>query len=262
MNYGRGGNLGWIVSPTALQHNQRTNEVTQGEFTMPLQRHARLTLFALTLVYVALIVAGGTNVRVAFQVPHDSTSAPAYVAQHMWAIQWGSFCEFASAILLGIFMAVTVSRLRSPGNRAAAEQVAALGGIATPIMLIGSALSTWSLTRPGVAAASGAVAALQSIGFDGGGPGFAVFLGLFAAGVSVFAGMRKLIPSWLMWLGIVVAAAGELSSLTLLNFTAGYFIPVARFLSIAWMLGLALKLPGALPVVSEGGSGSTGRLEQ
>jgi hypothetical protein len=213
---------------------------------MPHQRHARLSLLALTLVYVALMMLGGTNVRIAFQVPHDSAIAPAFVAQHIWAIQWGSFCEFVSAIALGIFMAVSISRLRSQGIPGAGEQVAALGGIATPIMLIGSALATWSLTRPGVAAASGGVAALQSIGFDGGGPGFAAFIGLFIAGVSVSAGMRKRIPGWLMWLGIVVAAAGEFSSLTLLNFTAGYFIPVARFLSIVWMFGLALQLPAEI----------------
>jgi hypothetical protein len=222
---------------------------------MPLQRRARLSLLALTLVYVALMMAGGTNVRAAFQVPHDSAIATAFVTQHSWAIRWGSFCELASAIPLGIFMAVSISRLRFQGIPAAGEQVAALGGIATPIMLIGSALATWSLTRPGVAAASGSVAALQSIGFDGGGPGFAVFLGLFVAGVSVSAGMHKLIPRWLTWLGIVVAAAGELSSLTLLNFTAGYFIPAARFLSIVWMFALALTLPTALPVVNDGGSG-------
>ena len=47
-----------------------------------------------------------------------------------------------------------------------------------------------------------------------------MFLGLFIAGVSVTGGLHKLIPRWLMWLGIVVAAAGELSSLTLLNFEA------------------------------------------
>ena len=94
-----------------------------------------------------------------------------------------------------------------------------------------------------MAALTGSVAALQSLGFDGGGPGFAVFLGLFVAGVSLAAGMNKLFPRWLLWLGLVVATAGELSSLTLLNFTAGYFIPVARFLSIVWMLGLAFKLP-------------------
>lgn len=143
-------------------------------------------------------------------------------------------------------MALSIGLLRFSGTRSVGEQIAAQGGIATPMMLIGSALATWSLTRPGVAAAPGAVQALQSLGFDGGGPGFAVFLGLFVAGVSVAAGMNKLFPRWLMWLGMVVAAAGELSSLTLLNFTAGYFIPVARFLSIAWMLCFALKLSTAV----------------
>ena len=215
---------------------------------MPLQRHAGPSLLVLTLVYVALLIAGGANLRTAFHVPHDSAIAAAFVAQHSRAIRWGSFCEFGSAIPLGIFMAVSISRLRFLGIRAAGEQIAALGGIATPIMLSGSAMATWSLTRPGVAAAPGAVEALQSIGFGGGGPGFAVFLGLFVAGVSVSAGLYKLIPRWLMWLGIVVAAAGELSSLTLLTFTAGYFIPVARFLSIVWMFGLALKLPVTLPL--------------
>jgi hypothetical protein len=95
---------------------------------------------------------------------------------------------------------------------------------------------------------TGAVVALQSLGFDGGGPGFAIFLGLFVGGVSVSAGTQKLLPRWLIWLGIVVAAAGGLSSLTLLNFTAGYFIPVARMLSIVWMFGLAWKLPEVLPL--------------
>jgi hypothetical protein len=155
------------------------------------------SLLALTLVYVASMIAGGANVTVAFEVPHDSAIAAAFVAQHIEAMRWGSFFELGSAIPLGIFIAVSIIRLRLPGIRAAGRQVAALGGVATPIMLIGSALATWSMTRPGVAAAPGAVAVLQSIGFDGGGPGFAVFLGLFVAGVSVSAGMNKLLPCWL-----------------------------------------------------------------
>jgi hypothetical protein len=178
-------------------------------------------------------------------VPHNSAAAAAFVAQHIAEIRRGSFFELFSAMLLGIFMALSISRLRFSGTYAGAKQIATLGAIATPIVLAGSALATWSLTRPGVAAASGAVEVLQSIGFDGGGPGFAVFLGLFVAGLSVSAGQCELIPRWLMWLGMVVAAAGELSSLTLLAFTAGYFIPVARFLSILWMACISLKLPTA-----------------
>lgn len=214
---------------------------------MPLQRHAGPSLLVLTLVYIALFAASGSKVSVAFHVPHDAATAPAFVAQNNGAIRWGSFFELGSAIPLGIFMAVSISRLRFLGIRAAGEQIAALGGIATPIMLAGSALATWSLTRPGVAAAPGAVQALQSLGFDGGGPGFAVFLGLFLAGVSVSAGMSKLIPRWLMVLGIVLAVAGELSSFTLVNFNAGYFIPVTRYLSIIWMIGVSLTLPSTRP---------------
>ncbi|HEY4357031.1 MAG TPA: hypothetical protein VGN16_14880 [Acidobacteriaceae bacterium] len=215
---------------------------------MLVQRHAGPSLLALTITYLVMFIASASKVSVAFHVPHVSEAAVAFVAQNNGAIRWGSFFELASAIPLGIFMAASVSRLRFLRIRAAGVQIAALGGIATPMMLAGSALATWSLTRPGVAAAPGAVEALQSIGFDGGGPGFAVFLGLFLAGVSVSAGISKLIPRWLMWLGIVVAAAGELSSFTLVNFTAGYFIPVARFLSILWMFGIALKLPATHPL--------------
>ncbi|HEY6445864.1 MAG TPA: hypothetical protein VIY53_05345 [Acidobacteriaceae bacterium] len=211
---------------------------------MSFQRHGGLFLLGLTVLYVALMILGGSNVSIAFHAPHDSATAVPFVTQHIRAIRLGSFLEFISAIPLGIFMAVCISRLRLPGIRAAGEQIAVLGGMAAPLMLTGSAMATWSLTRPGVAAAPGAVAVLQAIGFDGGGPGFAVFLGLFVAGVSIAACRSRLFPRWLMGLGIVVAAAGELSSLTLLNLTAGYCIPVARFLSIFWMIGLSFKLAG------------------
>lgn len=118
---------------------------------MTVQRRSGFFLLALTLAYVALLIVGGSNVRIAFRVPHDAAIAGSFVAQHSWAIRWGSFCEFVSAIPLGIFMAETITWLRVPGVRTAGEPIAVLGGIATPIMVIGSALATWSLTRPGVA---------------------------------------------------------------------------------------------------------------
>jgi hypothetical protein len=148
---------------------------------------------------------------------------------------------------LCVFIATTVSRLRFLGVRAAGETIAFVGGSIAPAMLILSALCTWSLTRPGIAEEAGAVRALQAVGFAGGGPGFVVPLGLFFAGVSVTAGLSKLIPRWLMWLGLTVALACELASFTLLNFAAGYFIPVGRFISIIWMIGLALTIPTSLP---------------
>jgi hypothetical protein len=205
----------------------------------------------LTLLYVGFLLAGGSKVSAAFHIPHDSAEkAVAFVATNGWSIKWGSFFELASAMPLGIFIATTVSRLRFLGVRAAGESIASFGGVIATMMLILSALCTWSLTRPGIAEATGAVRALQALGFIGGGPGFVVPLGLFLAGVSISAGLHKLVPHWVMWLGIVVAVACELASLTLLNFTAGYLIPVGRFISILWMIGVSLTLPAGNPDVA------------
>jgi len=222
------------MKPSIASPNPGSSSVT---------RHPGPNLLFLTLVYTGFMLAGGAKLIAAFRFPHDSAEkAIAYLAQNGWSIQWGSFCELASAIPLGIFMVTTVSRLRFLGVRAAGESIAFLGGIGVTVMLILSSLASWSLTRPGIAETTGAVPALQAISFAGGGPGFAVLLGLFLAGVSIPAGLYKLIPRWLMGLGIVVAVPCELASLTLLNFKAGYFIPVGRFVSIVWMIGVSLTL--------------------
>jgi len=206
---------------------------------------ANPSLLILTVVYLALLIGGGSQMRIAFNTPHD-TAALSYVATNAMTIKLASFLELVSALVLGVFVASSVARVRSIGTRASEMQVATLGGVGVTMMLASSALATWSLTRPGVAGAPGAVTVLQSLAFDGGGPGFAVFLGLFVAGVSIAAGRQRLIPRWLMWFGIGIATACELAALTLLNFTAGYFIPVGRFGGILWMIFISLNLPNRL----------------
>lgn len=203
-----------------------------------------MSLLLLTLIYVGFMVAGGSRLSAAHRIPLDSAEkAVAYIAKNGWSIQLGSFFELSSAIPLGIFVAATVGRLRFIGVRAAGELVAFLGGIGAVITLILAALADWSLTRPGTAEVSGAVRALQALSFASAGPGFAVLLGLFIAGVSITAGRHKIMPPWLMWLGLGITLACELAGLTVLNFTAGYFIPVGRFVSIVWMIGVSLTLP-------------------
>lgn len=216
----------------------------------PASRHPGPNLLALTLIYLAFLILGASTVSASFHIPLDTPEkAVAFVAANDGTIKWGSFFELASAMPLGIFIAVTVSRLRFLGVRAAGESIASVGGTIATMMLLLSSLCTWSLTRPGVAASSGAVHSLQALGFIGGGPGFVVPLGLFLAGVSVTAGLFKLVPRWIMWLGIVVALACGLASLTLVNFNFGYFIPVGRFVSILWMIALSLKLPANNPAL-------------
>jgi len=215
------------------------------------KRHPGPNLLILVIVYTLLMLAGAVNAKSSFGIPHDSAaSAAAYVAAKGSSIQWGAFFELGSAIPLGVFIATVVSRLRFLGVRAAGESIAYLGGICTTLMLMLSALSEWALTRPGIADHDGAVRVLQSFEYIGGGPGFIVPFGLFLAGVSVTAGLSKLIPRWLMGLGLFLALASELASLSLTYFPAGYLIPVGRFGGVLWMIGLAITLPAAVAVPS------------
>ena len=82
------------------------------------KRHAVLPLILLALIYLAFLIAGGSTLSAAFHIPHDSTAA-AYVAIHSLSIRWGSFCEMASAIPLGLFVFMVVSRLQSLRVRSA-----------------------------------------------------------------------------------------------------------------------------------------------
>ena len=74
-------------------------------------------------------------------------------------------------------------------------------------------------------------------------PGHVVPLGLLVAGVSVAAGLGRLLPTWLMSAGIVVAALAELSFFSLILYPAAFLIPVARLLGFAWMICVGVVLP-------------------
>ena len=211
------------------------------------KQQAGPNLLVLTVIYLGLLIAGGSRLNAAFAMPHDSVEkAVDYIAKYGWTIQLGSFFELVSAIPLGIFIAATIRRLHFLGVRSPGESIAFLGGVGAMAMLVLAALTNWSLTRPGIPQAVGAAAALRAISFAAAGPGFAVLLGFFVAGVSLAACLHNSLPRWLMWFGIVIGLASEFAAFTVLNFKAGYFIPVGRFGSIVWMLGVALTLPRSL----------------
>jgi len=79
-----------------------------------------------------------------------------------------------------------------------------------------------------------------------GGTGFAVAFGLLAAGVSITSHFARLLPRWLVVLGLIVAVAGELSSLSLIAYPANLAIPATRFVGIAWLLLVGGRLPATL----------------
>jgi hypothetical protein len=67
--------------------------------------------------------------------------------------------------------------------------------------------------------------------------------GLLAAGVTITGYFAGLLPRWLFIVGMIVAVAGELSSLSLITFPATFFIPITRFGGFVWLILMGLQLP-------------------
>jgi len=195
-------------------------------------------LFAGSLIGVAALTGGGH-----FPSPYaPAADAAAYFAAHPGAVALGAFLQLGAAIPLGLYAATASSRLRFLGIEAAGATIALFGGVAASVFLALSALVQWVLAQPGVAGGD-AMRGLQLLAFAAGGPGHVATFGLLVAGVSVSAGLPRLIPRWLLWFGLVIAACAELSTLTVVAPAAAYLLPAARFLGLVWMIAVGATLP-------------------
>jgi hypothetical protein len=211
--------------------------------------HRGPSLGALAIVFVALfaaslVVAGVMTGGARFPRPDDPVElARDYFTRHAGAVRIAAFLQFGSAIPLGLFTATVTSRLRFLGMRVAGVDIALFGGFASSIFLALSAMTGWVLSQPGVATEAGALRTLQLLGFITGGAGHVVTLGLLLAGVSVPSAFAKLLPRWLVWLGLIVAAIAELSSLSLVLPMAAILLPLGRFPAFIWLIGTGFSMP-------------------
>ena len=160
------------------------------------------------------------------------------------------FLQTGAMVCLGLFTAVVVSRLHFLGVRAAGARIALFGGFLTVFDGLAAAFATWSMVHPAVAANTAVVLGLYYFSLALGGPGFSVPMGLLMAGVSVTAAFRKLLPTWIIVLGLVLAAAGELSILDLINPRFLLLIPLTRFPGFIWIVAVGFVLPRSRPVAS------------
>src|SRR6266852_4409789 len=201
-----------------------------------------------TLLFIASIVSAVLLRHGApFITPFgDAEAARAFFAANPLAVKVSAFFFFGSAVPLAIYTATVVSRLRYLGVRAAGTNIALFGGFASSGAIAISALCTWVLSVPEVAASIVAARVLYFLSFLFGGASFAVAFGLLAAGVSVTSHFARLLPRWLVVLGTIVAAAGELSSLSLIAYPANFAIPLTRFVGFAWLILLGGRLPKTL----------------
>jgi hypothetical protein len=166
----------------------------------------------------------------------------AFFSQRQGATLLCAFLQFGSAVPLGIFTMSMVARLKYLGVRAAGADLALFGGLATAMGLVISSCILWAMTYPGIAQDVNLLHALYRVSFGIGGPGYSVFFGLLAAGVSITAGLYKLLPKWIVILGLVVAVVGELSWFEILNVKLLPLIPLTRFPGFVWMIAAGFSL--------------------
>jgi hypothetical protein len=145
-----------------------------------------------------------------------------------------AFLQFGSAVPLGVFTMSMVARLKFLGVRAPGADMALFGGLATAMGLVISSCVLWAMTYPGIPQDANLLEPLYRVSFGLGGPGYTVFFGLLAAGISVTAGLYKLLPKWIVILGLVVAVAGELSWFEILSVRLLPLIPLTRFPGFVW----------------------------
>lgn len=179
-----------------------------------------------------------------FVNPHAPAEAVReFFAGNPQAVRVSAFFFLASAIPLGVYTATVVSRLQFLGVRAAGPYIALFGGFAASGALMVSALFSWVLSVPEASASLAAAGVLDFLSFLFGGVAFATGFGILVAGVAVTSYFYRLLPRWLIWFGLLIAVAGELSTLSLIASPMEFSLPITRFGGILWLIAVGAVLP-------------------
>jgi hypothetical protein len=170
-----------------------------------------------------------------------------YFQTHAARVLFCVFFQFGATVCLGLFTAVIVSRFQFLGIRAAGVHIALFGGFLTVFNGAIASFATWAMIHPSVAPNASAVLGLYYFSFAVGGPGFSVPMGLLMAGVSVTSAFGKLLPKWIIVLGLALAAAGELSVFYFLSPKLLFLIPLTRFPGFVWIVAVGFVMPRSRP---------------
>jgi hypothetical protein len=197
------------------------------------------------LAYGALLIAA---VIVSIGGPRPTSSAAdvlSYARDHTGLLHAAAFVTFGAAVPLAVWTATIYRRLRTLGVTAPGAVIGLVGGVLAAASLALSGLFTWALADT-AAVASPAVAHLVfDLSFATGAAGFVVPFALLIAGAAVPALILRLTPRWLAWAGLVIAAVGMLSTLTLLTGALDPTLPIVRFGGFAWIVAASMTLPSS-----------------
>ncbi len=203
----------------------------------------------LATIFVVLFCAGLYPVTAFGGAPYFPGPAEpldtivAFFAARPTAVLACAFFQFGSAIVLGLFTVTIFSQLKYLGVKAAGTGIALFGGLMAAFNMMAGTFVLWTMTYPGIAQDQPLLHALYRMIFAFGGIGFSVPCGLLLAGVSVTSGFYKLLPRWIVILGLVVAAIGELSWFEMLTPTLIALIPLTRFPGFVWLIAAGFALP-------------------
>ncbi len=223
---------------------------TQANLTLTASlKHAGPHLGLLAILYTVLFNAGLYPVTAMAGLPYwPGPWEPAnvivpYFQTHATPVLTCLFLQFGATICLGLFCACVVSRMQFLGVRSVGPWIALFGGFLTVFSGVAAGLMVWTMIRPSVVQEPSALLALYYLSYAFGGPGFSIPMGLFMAGVSIPAAIMKLLPKWIVLLGLVLAVAGELSWFHLISSKALFLIPLVRFPGFIWLIAVGFALP-------------------
>jgi hypothetical protein len=216
-------------------------------------------LLAPALAYGALMV---TAVILSARTPQPSASAAsvlAYDLGHHAILKVAGCLGFAASLPLAIWSATVYRRQRtSLGITAPGAVISIAGGLLAAASLALTGLVTWVSSQLPAASDPALARALVDLSFATGSAGFVAPLGLLVAGIAVPGLIIGLLPRWLAWAGLVIAAVSELSVFALLTSALDFTFPVGRFLGLAWLITASVMLPAsrrARPTQTDAGRG-------
>lgn len=191
------------------------------------------------LMVTAVILSAGS--------PQPSASAGsvlAYDGAHHSALQVAGCLGFAASLPLAVWSATVYRRLRTGlGVTAPGAVIALVGGLLAAASLALTGLVNWTSSQTSSFGDAGVARALADLSFATGSAGFVTPLGLLIAGIAVPGLIMRLLPRWLAWAGLVIAALSVLSTFALLSAALDFTFPVGRFLGLAWLIAVSIKLP-------------------
>jgi hypothetical protein len=152
-------------------------------------------------------------------------------------------CQILSAIALFVFAGCVVNMVRrAQGEGGTLFSLTRVGGILAAALLLICGTLGMVLVPVALSGNLDLLGIVRTVNFLTGGTLHVASLGIFIGAASLAARRTKALPSWICWLGIVVAVVGILSLASVFVYFANAFILLGRMLSFVWAISAGISL--------------------